>query len=137
MFQAYSGAVVTLFASVDIGGLIFAIIVALSSTSLIVFFSRRSGRRLRSEIESERAAQPIGLVGRVESRSKQRLVVLLVLAPVILILGGIAVFSSRNHGSIPAWDGWLIAIIFCGGILLLLIRSVMEKRRRRGSDPLT
>jgi hypothetical protein len=125
----------SMFATVNVAALIFTIILTVAVSSVVLFFSVKAGRRLRSEVQSERASQPIGQGGPAQTRAKRLLVVGVILALLILPLSAIAAFSSRNYGSVPTWDSTLIAILFWGGVLFLLIRFVVEKRRRKWRGP--
>ncbi len=121
-------------AAVQTGPLIVAIVAGLVLFTVVMVVSVKARAKLRSEIQSEQQTRPPGELGPAERRAKQWLVLGVVLAPVFLVLGLVAAFSTRNHGSVPAWDSWILAILFWGTVIGLGTRQVIRGRRRR-SDP--
>jgi len=115
--------------------LIVAIIFGLTLFVIVMFVSFRARNRLKSEIGRERATRPMEQMGPAQVRARQWLVLGLVLSPVILVLGLVAAFSTRNNGSVPAWDSWLLFILFWGTAIFVMTRFVIIRRRRRRSDP--
>ena len=122
-------------ATVQTAPLIVAIVFGLTVFVIVMFVSFRARNRLKSQIERERATRPVEQIGPAQVRARQWLVLGLVLAPVILVLGLVAAFSTRNNGSVPAWDSWLLFILFWGTAIFVLTRFIVIRRRRRRSDP--
>jgi hypothetical protein len=128
-------AVPSALATVQTAPLIIAVLFGLTFFVIIMFVSFKARNRLTSEIEREHVARPTGQISPVEMRAKQWVVLGLVVAPVILALGLVAAFSTRNNGSIPAWDSWLLFVLFWGTAIFVLTRFVIVRKRRKRSDP--
>ena len=122
-------------ATVQTAPLIVAIVFGLTFFVIVMFVSLRARNRLKSEIERERATRPAEQIGPAHVRARQWLVLGLVLAPVILVLGLVAALWTRNNGSVPAWDSWLLLILFWGTAIFVMTRFVIIRKRRRRSDP--
>ena len=121
-------------ASVQTGPLIVAVIFGLTLFVVVMFVSIKSRRKLRTEIQRERSTRPAGQIGPAERRAKRTVVLGIAFAPVILVLAAVAAFSTRNHGSVPAWDSWLLFILLWGTAISLLTRFVIVRRRRQRSE---
>lgn len=115
--------------SIQVVPLVIAIMVGLIFVIVVMLFSFRSRARIRSAIQQERATKPYGTIGPSEKRARQWLVISIISAPIILVLAVIAAVSTHDHRNVPAWDSWLLAILFWGALATLLVRAVRNKIR--------
>jgi hypothetical protein len=116
--------------AIQVVPLVISILAGLTFFVVVMIFSFRSRDRLRSELLLERQTRPPGTIGPSQTKARRTMVISLVSAPIILILLIVALISTNDHRGVPAWDSWLLAILFWGMLATLLVRTVQNKRRR-------